>query len=105
MAGRGNTANLCPFRRGEARARDAGRAGGLRSAIVRAESRAIAEWAKQPCGGMANGEAVVRKLYKMAMHGSLAAAKLLAGMLGEVAKPDGATLPTPAGNLDGDFHG
>ena len=54
---------------------------------------------------MTNGEAVVRKLYKSAKHGSLAAAKLLAGMLGEVAKPDGAALPTPAGNLDGDFHG
>ncbi len=93
MAGRGNTANLRPFRRGEARARDAGRAGGLRSAVVRAESRALAEWAKQLCdttasrrGGMTNGEAVVRKLYTMAIHGSFAAAKLLAEMMGELPK-------------------
>ena len=66
MAGRGNTANLRPFAKGEARARDAGRAGGLRSAVVRAESRALAEWAKQLCdttasrrGGMTNGEPIV----------------------------------------------
>lgn len=95
MAGRGNTANLCPFRRGEARARDAGRAGGLRSAVVRAESRALAEWAKQLCdttasrrGGMTNGEAVVRKLYQSAMRGSIRAARLLADLTGEM--PGGA---------------
>lgn len=93
MSGRGNIATLRPFAKGEARAREAGRAGGLRSAIVRAESRALAEWAKQLCdttasrrGGMTNGEAVVRKLYTMAIHGSLAAAKLLAEMMGELPK-------------------
>lgn len=91
MAGRGNTANLRPFRRGEARARDAGRCGGMRAAIVRAESRAIAEWANAlggtsaaRRGGMTKAEAVVRKLYQSAMRGSVRAARLLAGLTGEM---------------------
>ena len=71
MAGRGNTANLRPFAKGEARARDAGRAGGLRSAAVRAERRDFAEWAKR------NGEKVFRMIHKMATRGNLAAVKLL----------------------------
>lgn len=106
MAGRGNTANLCPFRRGEARARDAGRAGGLRSAIVRAEERALAEWAAQiggltaqRRGGMSNTEAVVRKLYKMAIRGNLAAAKLLAEMTGELPKGKGMSAMLADGKL------
>ena len=93
MAGRGNTANLRPFHKGETRARDAGRTGGQRSAQVRAEERALAEWAAQIGGmtaqrrdGASNAEAVVRKLYKMAIHGCLAAAKLLAEMMGELPK-------------------
>ena len=88
-----NVENLRPFHKGETRARDAGRTGGLRSAAVRSEERALAEWAAQiggmtarRRGGMTNGEAVVRKLYKMAIHGSLEASRLLAEMLGEIPK-------------------
>jgi hypothetical protein len=79
MAGRGNTANLRPFQRGEARARDAGRAGGLRSAEARSVDRRLSAWVKQPCGAMTNGEAVVRRLYKAARHGSRLAARILYG--------------------------
>ena len=106
MSGRGNIATLRPFAKGEARAREAGRTGGLRSAVVRAEERALAEWAAQiggltaqRRGGMSNAEAVVRKLYKMAIHGNLAAAKLLAGMLGELPKGKGAAAMLAGGKL------
>ena len=71
MAGRGNIANLRPFAKGEARARDAGRAGGLRSAAVRADRRDFVEWAKR------NGDVVFRMIHKMAMRGNLAAVNLL----------------------------
>jgi hypothetical protein len=71
MAGRGNTANLRPFAKGDERARDAGRAGGLRSAAVRAERRDFSKWAKR------NGEKVFRVIHKMAKRGNLAAVKLL----------------------------
>ena len=99
MAGRGNTATLRPFAKGDKRAREAGRAGGLRSAQVRAEERALAEWAAQiggmtakRRGGACNAEAVVRKLYKMAIHGSLSAARLLAEMMGELPKGKNASV-------------
>ena len=91
MAGRGNIANLQPFTKGDGRARDAGRAGGLRSAQVRADARALADWAAQigsvsahRRGGMSNAEAVVRKLYAQALRGSLAAARLLMELTGEL---------------------
>jgi hypothetical protein len=106
MAGRGNTATLRPFAKGDKRARDAGRAGGLRSAQVRAEERALAEWAAQiggltaqRRGGMSNAEAVVRKLYKMAIHGSLAASKLLMEMMGELPKGKGTLAMLDGGKL------
>ena len=106
MAGRGNIATLRPFAKGEARARDAGRTGGLRSAIVRAEERALAEWAAQigdltaprRCG-MTNNEAVARKLYKMAIHGSLAATRLLLEMTGELPKDKGVRAMLRGGKL------
>ena len=91
MAGRGNIANLQPFTKGEGRARDAGRSGGLRSAQVRADARELAQWAEaigaaraHRRGGMSNAEAVVRKLYAQALHGSLAAARLLMELTGEL---------------------
>ena len=78
----------------------------MRSAQVRAEERALAEWAAQiggmtarRRGGMCNAEAVVRKLYKMAMHGSLAAAKLLAEMMGELPKGKGTLAMLDGGKL------
>ena len=106
MARRGNIRSLQPFVKGDARAREAGRKGGLRSAVVRAEERALAEWAAQiggltaqRRGGMSNTEAVVRKLYKMAIHGNLAAAKLLAEMTGELPKGKGMSAMLADGKL------
>ena len=106
MAGRGNTATLRPFTKGEARAREAGRTGGLRSAVVRAEERALAEWAAQigdmtspRRGGMSNNEAVARKLYRMAIHGNLAAARLLLEVMGELPKGKGVLAVLDGGKL------
>lgn len=91
MAGRGNIENLKPFTKGEARARAAGRTGGTRSAQIRAERRELAQWAEaigastaHRRGGMTNAEAVVRKLYETALHGSLAAVRLLAELMGDL---------------------
>lgn len=101
MAGR--VENLRPFKKGEARAKAAGRKGGKAVQAANLERRTLREWAEllrdaqaPGKGKLTNGQKAVLAMFKAAGKGSPKAFAVLADVLGErkAALSIGLDLPT-----------
>lgn len=95
--------NLRPFKKGEARAKAAGRKGGKAVQAANLERRTLREWAEQlrdarapGKGNLTNGQKAVLAMFKAAGKGSPKAFSVLADVLGErkAALSVGLDLPT-----------